>query len=629
MPLPTKANVTRPEAWGYQALIEYGPSNAESLYLPLAIGPRRELNLATVPPRTESEGMNTDANPEDLPTESGRTFSRSNFTGGQGLDRAHRRDGEDRDWSRFFDSRNIDVVPARGGQAEEIKLLHSTTSLRALDASNVRNPLVRIGTVLYGVVNDDVQVDRTSNPTAGAPTWSQEAPGGTGGIKDLTALGDLLYAARSTIRQRSSGGSWSSWSDLAADRLWGLKGRVLAAVGTSLYQAAAGVVGNSTLLHVLDSGQIWTDAVDAGSAILVSATDGYIYAFVDNDGELSLKGQTQMEGETPYALGYAQGQVFIGTGEATTGGGQIGRLWRAVLIGLRLREAVVLRQWGDGTETRNRAPQRIISTRESIWTGVIEDGSETHLWRYHLETAGLVRDLIMAASGVVHGIAVFDDRMFVTVNDASLYRENTTYASTGYIISPLADFFSAARKSWVGARLSPSSLPTGVDAFLAYSTDPAAIRNSAHSSWTTIISVDENTPVADYSKEVSIVQVEGRYIAARITLTPNGGLTSTPVILAFAFRGLSLPTEDDFAIPINVSDQIERPNHKRLVVPGSGEVRYDGIKSILGKAVTLTLFRPGEVIKGQLLGLSAPIMEIPERGSPTTYALLTVRGLRQ
>jgi hypothetical protein len=629
MPLPTKANVTRPEAWGYQLLIEYGDTNAESLYLPLAVGPRRELQLSSVAPKAEEGGFSTEANPEDLQGETGRTFSRANFTGGEGLDRAHRRDGEERDWTRFWNSRNIDVSPSFGGTAEEIKLLHSTTALRVASASNLRNPLVRIGTVLYGVINSATQVDRTANPIAGAPTWTQEAPGGTGSIDDLTSLGDLLYAATSTIRQRASGGGWSSWSDLNADRIWGVKGRIVAAVGVNLYEAVAGVVSNSTLLYTLPSGQTWTDVVDAGAAILAAATDGNIYAFVDEDGELALRRQTQIEGEIPISLGYAQGYVFFGTGEATTGGGQIGRLWRSELVGLRLTNSTVLRQWGTGGETRDRRPHRIVATRDSIWCGVIEDGSETHLWRYYLETTGIARDLIMADSGIVHGIAVFDDRMFATINDQDLYRENTTYATTGYLISPLADFFSAGRKAWNGARLTPGSLPTGSDVHLAYSTDPAALTNPAHASWTTIISMDETTPASAYSAETAITEVESRYILARITMTPTAASAATPTVLAFAIRGLSLPTEEDFAIPINVSDQIERPNRKALKVPNSGEARYDGIRTLLGKTATITLLRPAKVIKGQLMGLSTPIQEIPERGSPMTYALLTIRGQRQ
>jgi hypothetical protein len=617
--------VTRPESLGYQALIEYGPTNPESLYLALAVGPGRTMGFRTVEPADEAPRVAE--NPEDMRPESGDTFSRSSYSGGEGLDRAHRADGTERDRSRYWDSRNVDVSPPRGGQPERYKLLHSASSLRSWDASNTRMPLVRLGTVLYGVIADDVQVDRTANPTAGAPTWTQEAPGGTGDILDLAALGDLLYAARSTIRQRSSGGAWSSWSDLVATRLWSAKGRIIASTGAALYEARAGVVGNSVLLYTLASGQIWNDVVDAGAAILAAASDGYVYAFVEQDGDLVLKGQTLLEGEVPTALGYSRGLVFIGTSEATTGGGQIGRFWRAVLIGLRLREAQVIRTWGDGTETRDRSPKRIIATREAVWTAVIEDGSETHLWRYHLATGGISRDLILGASGRVEGLAVFDDRMFANVFGSALWRENTTYATTGYLISSLADFYNAAKKVWVGARLQTHTMPASTQIDLAYSTDPAALTNSAHSSWTTIVTATNGSPGA--GDEAAIVNVQGRYATLKVTLTPNGGLTATPEGMAFEIRGLPLPTETDYILPVNISDQLERPGRRAQRIKGRGDAVHEALTDLVGRAATITILRPDEVVKGQIKAVSTPIQSIPERGSPEVYCEVVVRGQRQ
>ncbi|MFQ5524593.1 MAG: hypothetical protein ACE5F5_13645, partial [Acidimicrobiia bacterium] len=544
MPLPTKANVSRPEAWGYDALIEFGPTDADSLYLRVAAGPGRQARFDTVDP--QQKGPSTSATPEDMRPESGEIFSRSNFSGGEGLDRAHRRDSTERDWTRFWDSRNIDITPARAGQAEEIKLLHSTSLLRAVDVAGIqRSALVRLGGALYGVISDDTQVDRTADPTATTPTWTVEDPHAgqpVEPIRDLASLGDELYAAFDTsgIHKRDAAGTWTHWSDQDAHRIWGVKGRILSAKGTTLYEA--GATTTSTLLHTLASGETWNDVVDAGGAILAAASDGYIYAFVETDGVLSLKGQTRTEGEVPTALGYAQGLVFIGTSEDTTAGGKIGRLWRALLIGLRLREAQVLRQWGDGTETRDRSPKRIISTREAIWTALIEDGTETHLWRYHLETGGLVRDLILGASSVAEGLAVFDDRLFVNLTSSGLYREDTTYASSGYLIGPLADFYNAAPKAWMGARLQTGSVPSGAQVVLAYSTDPAAIEDSTHSSWTNIITATNASP--GDSTETPISDVQSRYLAGKLTLTPDGTNANTPSALAYAFRGLPLPTED-------------------------------------------------------------------------------------
>lgn len=629
MSLPTKVNVSRPEAWGYDALIEYGPDDADSLYLRLAVGPGRQMTFQTVEAIDRAPDLS--ANPEDMRSESGRTFSRSSFTGGEGLDRAHRRDGLDRDFSRFWDSRNIDVTPARGDETEEVRLLHSTGSLRSADVGNSRMPLVRLGTVLYGVISDDDRVDRTANPTAGVPTWTVEDPHVAEGVQDvldLAGLGDELYAALGSqgIHKRDNAGTWTHWSDLTnTQRVWGTKGRIVASTGAALHEARSGA--GSVLLHTLASGEVWNDITDVGGAVLAAGSDGYIYAFVEQDADLVLKGQTQIEGEQPTALGFGQGFVFIGTAEPNTAGGSIGRIWRALFVGLRLRDAQVLRQWGDGATTTDRSPQRIISTREAVWTTVIEDGSETHLWRYHITTGGLVRDLIFAASGLGQGLAVFDDRIFASVFGDALWRENTTYASTGYLIGPLADFFNAARKAWAGARLTTGTLPAATQVVLAYSTDPDALEDSAHTSWVDVITA---TPAAPGdSSETAIVDVEARHIIGKLTLTPDGGGTVTPNVLAFAFRGLPLPTEDDYAIPVNISDRLELPHRKPLTVNGVGDAVYEQLQTIKGQAVTVTLLRPDEVVKGQFKSVSVPINELPERGSPTVYALVTIRGQRQ
>lgn len=632
MPLPTKTNVSRPLAWGYDALIEYGPNAADSLYLRLGVGPGRGMGFETVEP--QQQGPNVAANPEDLRSESGQTFSRSQFSGGEGLDRAHRRDGTDRDWSRYWDSRGVDVTPGKPGEPEDLELLHSSSLLRAADVGglNPETHMVRIGTALYGVISDPTQVDRTADPTASSPTWTVEDPHageGAANVRDLAVLGDEVYAAIGSngIHKRSNAGTWSHWSDLGAIWCWGVKGRILAvnSAGTGLYEARSG--SGSVLLHTLPAGTEWHDVVDAGGAILASAEDGYIYAFVEEEGELVLRGQTLIEGEQPTALGFAQGILFIGTAQQTTAGGYIGRLWRALFVGLRLRDAQVIRTWGDESETRNRAPHRIIATRESVITAVVEGGSETHAWRYHLETGGLSRDLVFGVSERVYALQVIDNRVFAILQNDGLWREDTTYVSSGYLIGPLADFFNAGKKAWVGARLSTGSVPTGTQVVLAYSTDPDAIEDPNHASWTDIVTATPSAP--GDSSESAITGVESRFIAGKVTLTPDGSNAATPTVLAYAFRGLPLPTEDDFQIPVNISDRLELPFRKRLTVNGAGDAVYEKLQDIKGKAVTLTLLRPAEVLKGQLRSVSTPIQQLSQRGSPTVYCMLGLRGQRQ
>lgn len=622
MALPTKANVTRPIAHGYDALLEYGPNDADSLYLRLATSPSRELRLVTVDPDSVSRVPDLSSSPEDMRPETGTTYSRSDFTGGEGLDRAHDRASTERDWSRFWDSRNVDITPAKGGAVSEIKLLHETASLRAADADNLRGSLLRLGSSVYGIISAQNRVDRSDDPTASTPTWSVEDPGGTGDVADIAALGNLVYAAQNTIRQRATNGTWSSWSDLDADRIWSVKGRIVAAVGTALYEARAS--SGSLLLHTLASGETWNDVADAGPAVLAAASDGYLYSFAEEDGELVLRRQTLIEGEQPTALGVAHGLIFVGTGQPTTAGGKIGRLIRAAFVGLQLRDAQVIRTWGDGSSTADLAPKRIISDRESVWTAV-PDGSETHLWRYHLATAGLVRDLIVGADGQAEGLCVIDDRMFVSLRGEALYREATTYAATGYVIGPIADFFNAAPKTWVGARLTTGSVPTDTGVVLAYTTTPGSLETPS-SGWTNIITATPAAPGA--SIEEPITGVQARYLAGKVTLTPNGAKTATPTVLAFSFRALPIPTEEDFSIPVNISDRIEAPHRKPVKVKNLGKEVYEALIDLKGRNIVLTLLRTEEELTGQLRSIGTPIYGQPERGSVTVYTLITIRGTR-
>ena len=211
-----------------------------------------------------------------------------------------------------------------------------------------------------------------------------------------------------------------------------------------------------TTMKTLPTGTEWTDLADGGAVVLACATDGYIYSFADESSSLTLKGQTFVEGEVPNAIDAAQGLIFYGTYQ-NTASGKIGRLYVAEITNANslyvLVNAQLIKQWGDGTTTLNQAPYKIISTRDSIYTGIVDSASKTNLWRYYLPTGGIARDVEFAESGIVEGIAVFSDRIFATVSGGGLYRESTDYVSTGYVITPLADFFTSEKKQWVGAKV--------------------------------------------------------------------------------------------------------------------------------------------------------------------------------
>lgn len=629
MALPTAANVNHPVCWGYGAYLDNkGGQPTSKLYLRLADSPDRVSGIQMVEP---PDLPRVTENPEDIRAESGTIFSRSQFSSGEGLDRAHRRQGDPEfDAGRYWDSRNIKVEPSRPGFPEELTLLNTITSIRS--SSNTNHHMARIGTKLFWAEASDVL--NTANPTASSPTINSEDPeaGGTPtAVSGLAVLGDELYAALGAegIHKRSSAGSWAHWSDLdcSGGRIWGVKGRIFAASGVNLYEA--GATTDSSLLKALPSGQTWTDVVDAGTVVIAAASDGSLYLWAEESATLVLRSQEDFEGEVPYALGMSQGTLFVGTGQTTTAGGKIGRLWTAEVIGQRIRNAQVIREWGTGSETRDRSPRSFLPTRDSMFFGAIEDGSETHLWRFHLATHGLTRDLIITGSGLVQGLEVVDNRLFASLQAANIHRQDTTFATSGWLISPLADFFTTQPKVWVGGRLEAQLLVTQETATLHYSTNPDAITNSAHASWTSLISYTSATTQATIETENAMSAVRSRYVAVKITLGASTDQTTAPTVYSFAVRALPIPVDQLIRLYVNVSDLVVMPFRKPIVVPEQGKRIWEELRdNWQGKNVEVHLYRPSITVRGQIVGLTTPIQGRLPNGTVQVFSILDVKGMK-
>lgn len=613
--LPTRATVNRPRAQGYDGFIG-------DYYFRLAISPQTPYNRQTAPPIPEQ--FQTELNPEDFGEAFGKSYSRMDFTGGEGLDLAHQRDLTQRDLTRYWDSRNVDIrrMP---GSVQEVTLLRATEVVDADTYAACR--LVKVGGTIFYASSKDVL--NSANPTASVPTINNEDPHAGEGdqdVLDLTSLGDEVYAAITTnkIHKRTWAGAWSHWSDLAAVRVWGVKGRIIASTGAALYQAAAGA--GSTLLITLPSGQTWTDVIDAGSAILASATDGYIYAFAEETGVLVLKAQTQVEGEVPQSLGEGQGFVFYATTQSVAAAGKICRWWRGVLSDSFVVEGgQVIRQWGEGAETTVHDPSRMFFTRDSAYIGLVEDNTETHLWRYDFLTQAVSRNLIFTGVGKPMGIVEENGRLFVTLSGLGLYREKTTYAATGYVITPLADFFTARAKQWVGARMWVKQISGTENAKLYYTLTPEDIESPASTGWVLAITLANG----EGGTEQSLPEVEGRWLAGKVELNATTDLTGTPRLRGVAFR--AFPGFDDvvLTLPIHVGDALERPNRRRVRVRDRGEAWWGVLKGMEGSPVAVETFHPAERVRGIVEAVALPISVRSERGSATLVAMVRVRGYKE
>ena len=609
--LPSPANTNAPEAQGFEA-------NLDDLFLRFAVGPGRQMNINTAP--LQAQAIQTSETPEDFQQEFGQIFSRTDFAGGSGLDKAHKRNAGENDFQRYWDSKGVDVFSGKAvGQEYNISLLHDTDEVQTTTGTNLYMQELG-GEIFYA---DGAVLKKVATPLTGSVA-DDGTPSAGNNITGMAVLGTKLYlVANGDIYVRNSAGSYATYNTHKTfDKLWSMKGRLVAsATNGELHEVAA--TSSPPTMKALPSGSSWTDVTDGGAVVLACADDGYIYSFADESSTLTLKGQTFVEGEVPNAIDAAQGLIFYGTYQ-NTASGKIGRLYRAEITNANnlyvLVNAQLIKQWGDGTTTLNQAPYRLVSTRDSIFVGIIDSASKTNLWRYYLPTGGIARDLEFAESGIVEGIAVFSDRLFATISGGGLYRESTNYVSTGYVITPLADFFTSEKKQWVGAKVNTNVVSSG-SIKLFTSTIAADINNADAATWAEQVSIFSGTG----GDEEVMTLVDGRWITGKIEINTDD-VTQTPQMLSFAIRGFQLVNDLVVDMPINISDQIERPFRKALRVQGQGDLVYQALRNREGKNVQLEIFRPDTLLRGIIENVSSPIEEISPRGSVTMYCLVRFRG---
>ena len=613
--LPSPSNTSEPQAQGFEA-------NLDDLFLRFAVGPGRQMNINTAP--LQAQAIQTSETPEDFQQEFGQIYSRTDFSGGSGLDKAHKRNASEMDFSRFWDSSGIDVFSGKAvGQEYKVSLLNSTEEVTTSSETNLYAQQLD-GTIFYA---DGAVLKKITTPLTGS-TSTDGTPSAGNDITGLAIMGNQLFiVANGVVYQRTGAGTYGSYnSDNTYSRLWSAKGRLIASDTSGvLYEIepSSASAGADNTIHSLRNGRSWTDVCDAGAVVLATADDGYIYSLADESSNLTLKGQTFIEGEVPNAIDAAQGLIFYGTYE-NTASGKIGRLYRAEITNANslyvLVNAQLIKQWGDGTTTLDQAPYSIISTRDSIYTGIKDTASKTNLWRYYLPTGGIARDLEFAEGGIVKGLTVFSDKLFATVSGGGIYRETSNYVSSGYIITALGDFFTSEKKQWVGAKLNTQDVSSGT-VQLSTSTIATDINDSSSSTWQSQVVINSGTG----GEEEVMTLVSGRWIAGKIDITTDDQAQS-PGLLSFAIRGFQLVNDLVVDIPVNISDQIERPYRKRIKVNGQGELVYQALRNKEGKNVQLEIYRPDTLLRGIIENVSSPIEEISPRGSVTTYCLVRFRG---
>jgi len=632
--LPSPSNTSQPEAQGFEA-------NLDDLFLRFAVGPGRQMNINTAP--LQAQAIQTSETPEDFQQEFGQIYSRTDFSGGEGLDKAHRRNGTERDFSRYWDSKGVDVFHGDEDTGYNAHLLYDVEQ-KTLTLTDTNNYIAQT-TNGYLYITDDNDVYQS---TDNGDTWSaMSSTGITYKIHGITAFGNDLFLvsgdggtnkelffydqSADTWTNESLGSSFTGYFT----GIWFSKGTLFVSgksdTAEYLWESSpftknfSGDFQDVNALTQTEPTHEFTDVIDAGAVVLAGNTDGNIYSLKLDGGSWSLKGQTKLSFEEIHSLAATEGLVFIGTKGSQS---QVGRFYSAEVTVADnlyvLANRQLIKQWDNGIDL---TPHSLFVTRDSVYMGVHESATTTYLWRYFLPTAGIARDIGVThasnTTSVVTGItqAGTTTPKFVFVSSGQgVYKELDTYVSTGYIVTALADFYTSEKKQWVGAKLNTNGVSAGT-VELATSTIPTDIDNIDSPTWQNQITIASGVG----GDEEVLELVDGRWITAKLTITTSD-TSQSPELLSFAIRGFQLVNDLVVDMPINISDQIERPFRKALRINGQGELIYQALRNKEGKNVQLEIFRPDTLLRGIIENVSSPIEEISPRGSVTQYCIVRFRG---
>ena len=632
--LPSPSNTSQPQAQGFEA-------NLDDLFLRFAVGPGRQMQINTAP--LQAQAIQTSETPEDFQQEFGQIYSRTNFSGGEGLDKAHRREGTPTDFSRFWDSKGIDVFHGDEDTGYNAHLLYDVEQ-KTLTLTDTNNYIAQT-TNGYLYITDDNDVYQS---TDNGDTWSvMSSTGITYKIHGITSFGDDLFLVsgdggtnKELFYYDQSADTWTNESLGSSftgyfTGIWFSKGTLFVSgksdTAEYLWESSpftknfSGDFQTTNALTQTEPTHEFTDVVDAGAVVLAGNTDGNIYSLKLDGGSWSLKGQTKLSFEEIHSLAATEGLVFIGTRGSQS---QTGRFYSAEVTVADnlyvLANRQLIKQWDNGIDL---TPHSMFVTRDSVYMGIHESATTTYLWRYFLPTAGIARDIGVThasnTTSLVKGITQSGTTVpkFVFVSSGQgVYKELDTYVSTGYIVTALADFYTSEKKQWVGAKLNTNGVSAGT-VELATSTIPTDIDNIDSTTWENQITIASGIG----GDEEVLELVNGRWITAKLTITTSD-TSQSPELLSFAIRGFQLVNDLVVDMPINISDQVERPFRKALRINGQGELIYQALRNKEGKNVQLEIYRPDTLLRGIIENVSSPIEEISPRGSVTQYCIVRFRG---
>ena len=629
--VPTTADVSNPQRKGYDFRLD-------NLLFRTAISTDRQLVIRSA--EFPNQQIDLRQNPEDITTNIGQIFSRNDFSGGQGLDYAHKRNNSDKDVTRFFDSKGVDVFHGDEDTSYNVHLLYKTAA-EGISFSNSNNYLAQLTNGKLYVSDGTTVYESTDN----GDTWSALTPTVTinYNITGIAAVGNTIFitTADSTSNSELIEYDGTNWYERNHDQtgnagltgIWFAKGQLFISGddGTVEYLWSVSPFNktwsNSDLAEAdaivtFEDTHHISQVVDAGAVVLAASTNGDIYSIKDVTGVMTLFGQTNIPFEEVHCIAATEGIVFFGTKEKSR---DVGRFYRADLVTADnlyvLANRQLVKEWViDSVDT---TPHFMFVSRDSVFCGIKESGSESFLWRYYLPTAAFARDIKMGASGIVTGITNINNKFVVAVAGADIYRETSLYEDEGYLILPNVDFFTSEVKQWVGTTVEHDEITDTrrIQSFI--STREDTINSPNASNWELA-----NDSTQGFGGEEVQINRNARYLNLKILLQPTDDNTGSPVFRSVSARALPRPQLVVVDIPVNISDQVERPNRKRIKVRNLGEAIYEELKQKEGDSVTLELYSPQETIRGVVESVAYPVINDANIGSVTQYCTVRIRGVR-
>ena len=604
--LPTVDIVDRPLSQGYDGQID-------NVLIRLAVS--RQDKLEDITAEAQPPRVDTAETAEDIRDEVGRRYSRSKLTGGAGLDFMHERSRPADAGTRFWSSRGVDVFREVSGETYAARLLNSVT-VEYANASILK--VVQCASEPYYATTGEVR-DVATNTLRFTQT----------GITDVVGMGNNIYTLDDTGIGRWEVGTWTRNAVSATttyDAIYGVKARILAVQDNQLYDATT-----DDLLLTVPAGETFTDVVDVGAAVMALATTGdALFLHLDQSAALVPAGMSSFTSEIPLKAVETFGVIGIVTADPTEAGGQVLRFYSAnlqVAANYDLTNLQLEYQVGDRLTSDDLSPTAIYASRDSIFVATKEEGESVQTtWRYYLPTGGYARYLEVDDANPISSMVELDDRMYFGVAGSGVWKETDLYVQSGYIVGPIADFFTSDDKQWVGAELSGEVLPAGTALELYDTTDVALIDDEASPSWqlvTKLLAGGTSNQINDLAGRSS------RFHLSKVVFRSDSSRIFSPAVQSWSFRALPNPNRDILLrIPINVSDQIESPGRRAISVPGYGDLMESALRAYEGRHVVIELYRPLLQVRGLIERFESTIENIPTYGSVRRVMYARVRGTR-